>query len=86
MRTTLTLDDDVAALLDRRAKLTGLSFKQVVNDALRSGLQPRTEARADVVIPTFELRLRPGIDLDRARHLSAALEDEETIRRLESRT
>ena len=86
MRTTLTLDDDVAALLDRRTKLTGQSFKQVVNDAIRSGLQPRTETRADVVVPTFELRLRPGIDLDRARHLAAALEDEETIRRLESRT
>jgi hypothetical protein len=86
MRTTLTLDDDVAALLQRRARVTGLPFKQVVNDAIRSGLQPRTEARAEVVVPSFELRLRPGIDLDRARHLAAALEDEETIRRLEKRT
>ncbi len=86
MRTTLTLDDDVVALLDRRAKLTGLPFKQVVNEAIRSGLQPRAEGRVDIVVPTFELHLRPGIDLDRARHLAAALEDEEAVRRLESRT
>lgn len=86
MRTTLTLDDDVAVLLNRRAKLTGQSFKQVVNDALRNGLQPRTDGQVDVAIPKFELRLRPGIDLDRARHLAAALEDDDTIRQLEART
>ena len=86
MRTTLTLDDDVAALLQRRARVTGLPFKQVVNDAIRHGLEPHTGARADVVVPSFELRLRPGTDLDRARHLASALEDEETIRSLEERT
>jgi len=41
MRTTLTLDDDVAAMLQRRARVTRLPFKQIVNDAIRSGLQPR---------------------------------------------
>jgi len=86
MRTTLTLDDDVAAMLQRRARVTGLPFKQVVNDAIRNGLEPRVEGRVDVVVPSFELRLRPGIDLDRASHLAAALEDEETIRSLEKRT
>jgi Ribbon-helix-helix protein, copG family len=82
VRTTLTLDDDVAALLQRRAAQTGLPFKQVVNEAIRHGLEPRTHP-VDVVVPTFELRLRPGIDLDRARHLAAAMEDEEIARRLE---
>jgi hypothetical protein len=85
MRTTLTLDDDVAAMLQRRARLTGLPFKQVVNDAIRDGLEPRRDARTDVVVPSFELHLRPGIDLDRARHLASALEDEETVRALEER-
>jgi hypothetical protein len=38
MRTTLTLDDDVAVLLERARRTKGLSFKQIVNEALRAGL------------------------------------------------
>lgn len=38
MRTTVTLDDDVAALLARRRRATGDSFKQVINSTLRVGL------------------------------------------------
>jgi len=50
MRTTLTLDDDVAALLEKTRQLKGLSFKQIVNEALRAGL---TQSRAGA-------DLRPG--------------------------
>ena len=38
MRTTLTLDDDVASLLNREVRRSGESFKQVVNRFLRLGL------------------------------------------------
>jgi hypothetical protein len=38
MRTTLTLDDDVAAVLERLRKRSGARAKQIVNDALRRGL------------------------------------------------
>jgi hypothetical protein len=38
VRTTLTLDDDVARLLERARKRRGTSLKQVVNEALREGL------------------------------------------------
>lgn len=38
MRTTLTLDDDVAAELERQRRESGRPFKQVVNDAIRAGL------------------------------------------------
>jgi len=38
MRTTLTLDDDVAAMLERLRKRSGVRAKQIVNDALRRGL------------------------------------------------
>ena len=38
MRTTLTLDDDVATLLKKEARKSGEPFKQVVNDTLRRGL------------------------------------------------
>jgi ribbon-helix-helix CopG family protein len=38
MRTTLTLDDDVAAALERLRRARDASLKDVVNDALRRGL------------------------------------------------
>ena len=38
MRTTLTLDDDVASLLSKEVRKTGEPFKQVVNRYLRLGL------------------------------------------------
>lgn len=42
MRTTLSFDDDVAALLERVRKDTKASFKEVVNRALRQGLREMT--------------------------------------------
>jgi Arc/MetJ family transcription regulator len=42
MRTTLTLDDDVAVLLERVRKTRGLSLKKAVNLALRTGLRELT--------------------------------------------
>jgi hypothetical protein len=38
MRTTLTLDEDIAVRLKRMAKRRRTSFKATVNDALRLGL------------------------------------------------
>ena len=42
MRTTLTLDDDVAAALDRLRKSRRASFRDLVNEALREGLRTLT--------------------------------------------
>jgi hypothetical protein len=42
MRTTLTLDDDVAVLLEKLRKTQGLSLKKAVNIALRTGLRELT--------------------------------------------
>jgi hypothetical protein len=39
MRTTLTLDRDVAALIERLRKARGESLRNIVNKALREGLQ-----------------------------------------------
>jgi predicted CopG family antitoxin len=39
MRTTLTVDDDVAAMLERLRKTREQSFKDLVNEALRRGLK-----------------------------------------------
>jgi hypothetical protein len=55
MRTTLTLDDDVAARLDQLREERRLPLKQLVNDALRRGLaeleSPRTPRRKSFTSP-----------------------------------
>ena len=42
MRTTLTLDDDVAAVLERLRKSRNASLRDLVNEALRRGLKDMT--------------------------------------------
>ena len=44
MRTTLTIDDDVAVLLERVRKSCKARLKSVVNDALRRGLKEMTKS------------------------------------------
>ena len=39
MRTTLTIDDDVAAELERLRRSRDATLKEVINDALRRGLR-----------------------------------------------
>jgi hypothetical protein len=41
MRTTLTLDDDIAAKLQAESRRSGRSFREVVNEYLRAGLAQR---------------------------------------------
>ena len=45
MRTTLSLDDDVAAVLIRVRKTRQMSLKAVINEALRSGLRQMNSPR-----------------------------------------
>lgn len=46
MRTTLTLDDDVARLLERTRRARRIPLKQLVNEALREGLARLDAPRA----------------------------------------
>ena len=86
MRTTVTLDDDTAAQLRRLAAERGVSFKEALNTALRHGLAPRREASSERYrVPTRDLGLRPGVDLDKALQLAGELEDVEVVRKLELR-
>ncbi|AKS43198.1 ribbon-helix-helix protein, CopG family [Wenzhouxiangella marina] len=88
MRTTLTIDDELARQLKQRALDTGRSFKDVVNDALRDGLARTGAANPGrpYRIETARLgRTRPGIDLDKSLQLAGELEDEEVLRKLEQR-
>ena len=58
MRTTLTLDDDVAALLKKEARKSGEPFKQVVNRFLRLGLTaPKPAPRKRFVVKARNLGL-----------------------------
>ena len=84
VRTTLTLEDDVAARLKELARERGISFKEAVNETLRTGLgAPRRSRRYR--LPTHDMGVRPGIDLDHALRLAAALEDEQIMHELELR-
>jgi hypothetical protein len=47
MRTTLTLDDDVAIELKQMCGQRGVRFKHVVNQALRAGLRALQETPDD---------------------------------------
>ena len=62
MRTTLTLDDDVAARLKR---LTGFSsFKEAVNEALRAGLDQLEAPPTKAAIPyrIQPVKLKPKVN------------------------
>ncbi|CAN5825126.1 ribbon-helix-helix domain-containing protein [soil metagenome] len=66
VRTTLTLDDDVAAKLRAAARRSGRPFREVVNDTLRRGLMTdRPGKRSPFRVRTRSLGgLRPGLSLD----------------------
>jgi hypothetical protein len=64
-RTTLTLEEDVVDRLKREAAKTGRPFKEVVNDAIRLGLDRRQARQSGrFVIEPRKMGLRPGLDLD----------------------
>ena len=73
MRTTLTLDDDLFMALNERARESGRSFKEVVNEALRRGLF-ETQPRRVIVAPTLNMG-SPRIDVIKA--LDLAMEPDE---------
>jgi plasmid stability protein len=58
MRTTLTLDDDVAAAIERRRVQHGTGLRREVNDLLRAGLavegQIDAADRATSALPIFD--------------------------------
>jgi hypothetical protein len=77
MRTTLTLEDDLARRLQELAHQQRKPFKEVVNETIRAGLEPHGRASAG----RFEVRphdcgLLPGVDPRRLNELSDRLEGE----------
>jgi len=85
VRTTVTLDPDVAAKLKAVARERGISFKQALNSAVRAGLGGGRRPKRPFKQYSQPMGLRPGFNLDKALQLAAALEDEEIARKLERR-
>ena len=79
MRTTLNLDEDVLAQAKRLAAKTKRPFREVVNEALRSGLRGAAGAAATRAYRTspHNLGLRPGLSLDNIAELLAQVEGED---------
>lgn len=75
MRTTLTIDDDVASLLAKESRRSGRSFKAVINHFLRLGLMAgkHPEQKPFVVTPR-KMGLPPGLTYDNVAELLEYLE------------
>lgn len=77
MRTTLTLDEDVAARLIKLQKKLGISFKDVVNQTLRQGLERQDAGPARVpkfAVKARKMGLRPGLNDDNIGELLEQIE------------
>jgi len=77
MRTTLTLDPDVARMIEEEVHRARKPFKHVVNELLRRGLEPRSRRRDSKPyrVSPHAARLLPGIDRGRLNALADELED-----------
>jgi hypothetical protein len=84
MRTTVTLDDDLATQLQDLSARLRKPFKTVINDTIRKGLdasgkQPKIKP---FKIKSWNLKLRPGYEGVNFNHLATELEDEAIIEKL----
>lgn len=79
MRTTLTLEPDLAKKLKDLAHRRGMSFKQVLNEIVRRGLaaQAQTARGAPYKVAPHHGGFRPGIDRDKLNQLVDQLEVED---------
>jgi len=86
MRTTLTLEPDVAARLNSEVARTDRALKAVVNDALRRGLQmpSKSARRTAYTVKPLRLAFRPGVDTDKLNELADELENDVLVRKLRS--
>lgn len=81
MRTTITLDPDVEALVRRAMRERGLTFKQAVNEAIRLGMSPAVAGAAQSQFPTYDMG-EPLVDITIALRLAGELEAEELAHEL----
>lgn len=84
MRTTVTLDDDVAREVKRLMQAEGKSFKEALNESLRLHFASRqpvpTDKRKPFKVRARHMKLREGIDPARISDLLNDLDDEKFLR------
>lgn len=80
MRTTVTLDPDVAALIKSAMRDRGITFKEALNEAVRAGAAPRRSRRRRPLL-TYDMG-EPLVDVTKALRLAGELEDQERAARL----
>lgn len=80
MRTTVTIEPDVARDLDRWMDKNKSTFKDAVNELLRRGLRHQPPVTRYKVEP-FSSPFVPGIDQYRLNRLADQLEDAEALRK-----
>lgn len=87
MRTTLTLDPDVARMVDEEVHRQRKAFKEVVNEALRRGLsgKPSQAVAKRYRVRPHHTALRPGYDRTGFNKLADELEDQAVVRRWRSK-
>jgi len=85
MRTTITLDPDVQALIRTVMKERRISFKEALNSAVRTGLTQGKPKRRYFVQKSYSLGSDQNFRWDKALEAAAALEDEELGRKLSLR-
>jgi hypothetical protein len=79
VRTTITLDPDVAQLVQRRMRERQQSFKEVVNEAIRESAAVGTVAPFRTTTASLG---ESAVNLDRALQVAADIEDDELIRKM----
>ena len=82
MRTTVTLEPDVQALIRAAMKERGISFKEALNSAVRTGLMQPKQKKRHFIQRTFHLGSEQNFRWDKALATAAAIEDEELGRKL----
>lgn len=84
MRTTVTLDPDVEALIKRVMRERGISFKEALNNGIRKSYNAslRVAPAKPFRTPSFDIRFNPNVDLTKALQLAGELEDEEIMRKM----
>lgn len=79
MRTTLSIDDDLAQSIENLRNRRNLSLREAVNQLLRAGIYAieTTPASRPYEGEVFDSALKPGIDPNRMNQLVDELEAEE---------
>lgn len=79
MKTRITLEPDVALLVERAMTKRGLTFNETANRAIRNSL---SSWRARYETPTASMGTATDVDFDRSLAIVATLEDQEIAQKL----